>query len=368
MKREWIFLFAILGVVFGLGSAPGFAQVSDGMVADAHFIPFELGTRFDDNVSMSVSEIGRLSDDVYSFHGGGVAQIREGWLIGNLEYQLGSDIYQFYSQFNNFKNDFDLNLSARWGSLIPFYKNESFVRSSSYSDFDYFDEGNFLGMQWLPGDGWTSEVRYKNLSRQYFNQADPFRSRDFIDNGIFVSFQKEWSESFLLKFESGFNDRQLNRNTLVVSGPVTTVYPSDLQHDKTWSMDLGAHLYFANILQDVHFDVERTDSNSYSFSNSVESFSWAGVLSPVENFYLQLFFRIYVKTYDFTPLSIQTYPDLQLGFVDEDGQDLLSVKGTWDWAPQWNGSLGLSRLHTESTQPGEYYIKNVLSVEINHDF
>ena len=367
MKREWIFLFAILGVVFSLGGPPGFAQVSDGMAADAHFIPFELGTRFDDNVSMSVSEIGRLSDDVYSFHGGGVAQIREGWLIGNLEYQLGSDLYQFYSQFNNFKNDFDLNLSAQWGSFFPFYKNESFIRSSSYPDFDYFDEGNFWGIQWLPGDSWTSELRYKILSRQYFNQTNSFISRDFVDNGIFASLQKEWSESFILKMEGGYNNRQFNRHA--VSFPSGSGLPNNLaalQNDGTWSLDLEAHLYFANILQDVHIDAERTNSNSYGFSNSVESASWAGVLSPISNFYLQLFFRIYVKNYDFNPLIGN--PDLQLGYVDEDGQDLLSAKGTWDWDPHWSGSLGLSRLHTESTQPGEYYIKNIFSVEINHDF
>jgi hypothetical protein len=367
MKREWVFLFILLiGTVNAVGSK-GWADDLNGNGAEAHLLPLELGTRFDDNVFMSYLENGRLSDDVYSLDGGGVVQARWDWLTGSLRYELDSDTYQFYSQLNNFKNDFELNLSANWAPLIPFYKNESFIRSSAYGDFDYFDEGNFGGLQWISEAGWISELQYKNLSRQYFNQSAPYQSRDFTDNGVSASLQKEWSESLIFKIEGGFNDRQFNRNAVAETGmgPATL---ADLQHDETWSIDLGTHLYFGNILQDIHLDAERTNSNSYGFSNSVESFSWAGVLSPIENFYLQLFFRIYDKVYDSTPLSIQEYPDLQLGFVDEDGQDLLAVKGTWDWAPQWNGSLGFSRVHTEFTQPGEYYIKNILSFQIDHNF
>jgi hypothetical protein len=75
--------------------------------------------------------------------------------------------------------------------------------------------------------------------------------------------------------------------------------------------------------------------------------------------------RLYQKVYDQTPLVNQ---DLQVGFADEDSQDLISVKTTWEFAPLWSAGLTYSRMKTESTQPGEYYIKNVEAFQIERKF
>ena len=139
----------------------------------------------------------------------------------------------------------------------------------------------------------------------------------------------------------------------------------DLQTDDTWTLLLNAHIYFASVLQDISVEGQRTDSNGYGFSNWVESVSWAGVIRPSSSFYLQLFFRLYFKQYDLDPLKL---PDLQLGFIDEDSQDLLSAKANWEFAPQWVGSLSLSRIRSESDQPGAYYIKNMASFQIRRSF
>jgi hypothetical protein len=80
---------------------------------------------------------------------------------------------------------------------------------------------------------------------------------------------------------------------------------------------------------------------------------------------LQLLFRLYLKTYDQTPPTNQ---DLQLGFIDEDSQDLLAVKANWDMGSGWVGSLGVSRIRSESDQPGAYYVKDIISTQIRKSF
>ena len=141
--------------------------------------------------------------------------------------------------------------------------------------------------------------------------------------------------------------------------------PGLIQTDETWSVLLNAHLYFENILQDVNVEQERTNSNSYGFSNTVQSVSWAAVVRPSPSIYLQLLFRLFSKTYDVQPLINS---DLHIGFIDEDSQDLLSLKATWDWAPQWSASLGGSRFRNEYIQPGQYYIEDLLTATVQRNF
>jgi hypothetical protein len=323
-------------------------------------LPLGLETRYDNNVFRLVSEQGRLSDEIDSFSTGFLAQAPVGPFKAQAEYSLNSDTYQFYSQLNNFMHDLNFNLSADSGNFSLHYTNDSFFRSSAYYEFDYFDEANLVALDYNPAPNMSFEGGYELLSREYYNDVDYVVSRNFTDDGFSLSAQRTWSESFSAKFEMKLNDRQFNRYAVEVnSGAVT--YASFLQNDDTVSADLGFHLYFLKVLQDIHVSAARTNSNSYGFSNAVESVSWAGVLSPTKNFYLELFFRLYEKDYDFQPLVV---PDLQLGFTNDDGQDLLAAKGTWEWAPGWTGSLGVSRVKNESTQPGQYYIKDVISAQI----
>jgi hypothetical protein len=80
---------------------------------------------------------------------------------------------------------------------------------------------------------------------------------------------------------------------------------------------------------------------------------------------LQMMFRMYHKRYDVDPL---TMPEFQLGFNEEDDQDLLSGRTTWDAGGNWDVSFAFSRMRTESAIPARYYIKHVFLLQIQHKF
>jgi hypothetical protein len=189
-------------------------------------------------------------------------------------------------------------------------------------------------------------------------------SKNFVDQSGSLSVQREIDDRFSLKLLGSYTNREFNRYAVADNGGAFSSV-ANLQNDNTWKVLLNAHVYFASILQDINVEGQRTDSNSYGFSNWVESFSWAGVVRPMSGFYLQLFFRLYLKYYDQSPLNL---PDLQLGFIDEDSQDLLAVKANWDLDSNWVGSLGVSRIRSESDQPNAYYIKDIISAQMRRSF
>ncbi|HVM32626.1 MAG TPA: hypothetical protein VMU88_05795 [bacterium] len=352
-------LIMLWGALWALAAAAAWGQ------GTLELEPLGLETRYDDNVFRLVSEQGRLSDAVEALSGGLGAQTRfDGFDLG-ADYSLNADLYRFYSQLNNFTHDFHLDFSKEAGAFRLSYTNDTFIRSSGYYEFDYFDEASLLSLVYSPEPGWSLEGDGEILAREYYADADYVVSRNFTDDGLALSVQRVWSSAFSAKLGVKYDDRQFNRYAVVVppsGGPVPAAF---LQNDDTWMVDLGVHAYFLKVLQDIHVSAARTNSNSYGFSNAVESVSWAGVLSPAKDFYLELFFRLYEKDYDFQPLGA---PDLQMGFTNDDGQDLLAVKGTLEWAPGWRGSLSVSRMKNESTQPGAYYIKDVVSAQILKQF
>ncbi|HTA77817.1 MAG TPA: hypothetical protein VK791_11755, partial [bacterium] len=228
---------------------------------------------------------------------------------------------------------------------------------------NYFDVNSLLGALWTPNGSWSYEAQYKNLAREYYDETDPFvRSRNFVDQSGTLSVQREVDDQWTVKLTGSYTNRQFNRYAIADSNSDSLPY---LQNDNTWKILLNTHFYFASILQDINVTEERTNSNSYGFSNSVQSFSWVGVVRPASAFYFQLFFRLFIKTYDVAPVINN---DLQLGFIDEDSQDLLAVKANWDLGSDWVGSLGVSRIQSESDQPGAYYIKDIISGQIRRSF
>ncbi|GEM_PF-2218172 len=367
----------ILWLVLAIwGGAPWPALSQDKPPADlqvsAKLEPAEFGFRFDDNVFRAVSVNGRFSDEIYLVNLGGELGARLDIFSGSLSYRFGADQYQLYSTLSNLKNDLSLFLSADPGPLSIYYKKEYYFRNSQYFEFDYVDDDNLLGLLWTPPGPWSYEVQYKNYYRQYTNDsADTplfsVRSLEFVDQALLLSVERTFTERLSLKLEGGYNNREFRRNPigLMNNDPAQPMNLPGTQVDQTWSLLLNAHLYFESILQDINFEEQRTNSNSYGFSNTIESVSWAGVVRPVSTLYLQLFFRLYFKNYDVTPLIS---PDLQLGFVDEDSQDLLSIRTTWEWSPQWMASIGVSRARSEADQAGQYYIKNILSAQVRKNF
>ncbi len=360
MKKKWLLLFALFGILPILGFSQETKNLSDVKFA-ADLIPLEFGFQFGDNVFQSPDLGGRLSDEIYVLNGGAHVGSSFGILKGDLDYHLGADQYQFYSILNNIKNRFDLLLAAEPGDFIFYYKKEYFVRDSQYEQFNYWDDDNLFGAQWNPSGPWSYEVKGKNFSRQYYGTDSAIQAENFIDQGVLAGIGREIDERVSVKLEGSYNNRQFNRWAVTENAAI----PGTIQTDETWSLLLNAHLYFENILQDVNFEQQRTNSNSYGFSNTVQSVSWAAVVRPSPSIYLQLLFRLFSKTYDVQPL---VNSDLHIGFIDEDSQDLLSLKATWEWAPQWSASLSGSRFRNEYIQPGQYYIENLLTATVQRNF
>jgi hypothetical protein len=363
MRKLSLLLAALIVLLPSIGftqSLPGMNEATWKLLLD----PATAGFRFDDNVYRSVTDSGRLADEIVSLDWGAVARVDYDVFKAHLDYGLGDDQYLNHTDLNNLKNDINLLLAAEPNEWRFFYKFDYFIRNSQYFDFNYFDVNSILGVNWTPAGQWSYEAQYLNLAREYYDSPTTIQSRNFVDQSGLLSVQREIDERFSVKLSGSYTNRQFNRYAIADIN-LDKLLPAVLQTDDTWKVILNTHFYFASILQDINFEEQRTSSNSYGFSNSVQSFSWAGVVKPTPGFYLQLFFRLYIKTYDNTP---STNPDLQLGFIDEDSQDLLAIKANWDLGSDWVGSLGVSRIQSESDQPGAYYIKDIISGQIRRSF
>lgn len=361
MRRTRLLLGILLGMFpLGVWAQEGSEAVSFRLTPNLE--PVEFGFRVDDNVFRSVSGSGRFLDEVYLLNWGGGLSTRYDQFRAELNYHLGADQYQLYSSLSNIKNDFELFMAADPEPFSFYFKKEYFIRNSRDFNYDYLDDDNILGTLWSPEGPWNYEARYKNASRQYFSGDSAVRSRNFVDQSFLAGAQREIDDRLSMKLEGSYNNRQFNRYAVGSGG--NSILPA-IQTDETWTLLLNAHLFFEGVLQDINLEQQRTNSNSYGFSNTVQSVSWAAVVRPASSLYLQLYFRLYWKDYDVSPLNL---PDLQVGFVDEDSQDLLSIQTTWEWSPQWMASLGASRVRSESTQPGTFYIKNILSAQVRRNF
>lgn len=363
MKKTWLVPFMLLWALPMVGFVQEMEAPSN-LKLEAELIPLEFGFQFGDNVFQSPDTSGRLSDEIYLLNGGAHIGSSLGILKGNLDYYLGADQYQFYSVLNSLKNRFDLLVTAEPGDVSFYYKKEYFIRDSQYEQFNYWDDDNLFGAQWNPSGPWNYEVKGKYFSRQYYGGDSAIQAENFIDQGILAGIGREIDEKISVKLEGSYNNRQFNRDAIGEVGGNYFDLPF-IQTDETWAILLNAHLYFENILQDVNLEQQRTNSNSYGFSNTVQSVSWAAVIRPSQSIYLQLLFRLFSKTYDVQPL---VNSDLHIGFIDEDSQDLLSLKATWEWAPQWSASFSGSRFRNEYIQPGQYYIEDLLMTTVQRNF
>lgn len=353
-----------LTLIFGISLC--FAEGNDGASGFQWVLepkPVILGLRVDDNVFRSVSIGSQVTDDIYSLDAGGSLEGKYGIFKGYLTYGLTADQYQSNNQLNNLTNDLGGMFALNPGDFSFYYDKNLFIRNDqNYQDFNYVDDDNLFGILWAPKGPWNYGLRYKYYSRQYYSSEDLYSSRNFADQEVQANIQREIDDRLTLKISGSYSDCQFNR--FIVLTPDTTS-DSVFQHDQTFTAFLGAHLYFESILQDITIEHQRTNSNSYSFSNTIDSVSWAGVFKPIPALYLQLFCRLYSKVYDISPI---VSPDLQLGFVDEDSQDLLSAKASWEWSPQWLASIGISRMRVESDQPDQFYIKEMVSFQMRRNF
>ncbi len=357
-KRISFFIFCLIPVfsLWGVGRTNDNTLNLSGKVLPAVF-----GFRFDDNIEGPFDLGTRLSDEIYSLNVG--AQLKVGYksLNGKVEYHLGGDQYQNFLYLDNLKNDVVLLLSENSGDFTLYALKEYFFRASSYDYFNYVDDDFTGGVEWNPQGYWNFELKYKDFTRKYYSDADYIRNMNFVDQAFFVSITREINEKLSFKTGGGYNNRQYNRLALDSSlNPLT-----DIQTDGTWTVLLNARIYFDEILHEITLEHDQTHSNCSGFSYAVDSISWAAVVRPVSTLYLELFFRLYSKSYDEKPLS--DLPDYKI-VVDEDSQDLLSVKTSWEWNPGWSTSISLNRERSETIFADQYYIKNVAAIQIKRSF
>ncbi len=360
MKKKELLLFTLfLLSAFSLRSVGNADE--PGFNANATVLPAVFGLRLDDNVVGQFDPMSRVSDEIYSLNLGGQVKADYSYFKGKLEYHVGGDQYQNYLYLDNLKNDFVLLLSMNIGEFTFYGLKEYFFRDSSYDYFNYTDDDSTGGIDWTPPGSWNLEIKYKDFTRKYDSPMDYIRNMNLIDDAFFGSITKEITEELSLKAGGGYNNRQYNRLALDSNLNPTP----DLQTDSTWTILLNARIYFDQILHEITLEHDQTQSNSFGYSNAVDSISWAAVVRPVSTLYLELFFRLYDKTYSDKPLAY--LPDYKI-VVDEDSQDLLSVKTSWEWTTGWSSSISLSRERAETIFANQYYIKNVAAIQIKKSF
>lgn len=358
--------FIILGA--WLAVLPALAQETNNDFAiQGNLMPVKIGARLDDNVFRSTLATGVVMDQITSLDFGGKVNATWGDWGGELRYDVGGDSYSTYDILDNLLNDGVASLDFVSGNMTVYLEGELFLRSSHSDYFNYEEDSALAGMQWSPDNQLNMDLKYKFIQRQYGNQSPDVWSQNFNDNSVALEAHRVMDDRLTLGIEGNYTNREFNRYAVVQDSDLPGTYEDAgyLQTDQSYGLLLSARVYAESILQNFTVQHERTDSNSFGFSNTVDSFSWAAVVRPAKNFYVQLFVRLYEKTYDQTPL---VNPDLQVGFTDEDSQDLLSVKGTWEFESLWSAGFSYSRMKTESTQPGEYYIKNVEALQIERKF
>jgi len=325
--------------------------------------PVELGVRLDDNVHRTDLSSGRRTDVAYQVDGGAGLEWREDIFRAVVGYRLSTDQYQVYSTLNDQKHQGSLFLSAEPEDVLVSYKFGLHLRNSRDPDFDYLGQDHRVTLLWTPPGHWGYEAGFGRSSKWYFDRATEYRSRDFLDNSFTLGVQREIGDRFSVGLAGSCNLREFNRGAVDALGSPRVPWVNHL--DETWGIRLHARLFFASVLQDVALEQQRTESNSHGFSNTARSLSWAAVVRPADQLYLQLLGRVYWKAYDVPPIPS---PGLQVGFVDEDSQEVLSVRATWELAPQWMLNLGAARVRNEASQPGVFYIKNLFTFQVRREF
>ena len=217
MKKIRVLLWIIGAVLPQVVSAqenptPGTFQTTAGLE------PIEFGFRYDDNVYRSILPNGRFADEIYLLNFGANLGVRYDISKGNLNYELGADQYQLYSSLNNLKNDFELFLSVNPDPMSFYFKKENYYRNSLDFNFDYIDDDYLFGLAWAPAGPWNYEAQYRNFARQYYDMSDAVRSRDFIDQGVQISVQREVNEKFSMKLQGNYNNRQFDRYIIEPDG------------------------------------------------------------------------------------------------------------------------------------------------------
>lgn len=322
--------------------------------------PIQVGWRLDDNVFRATNREEARTDRIASLEAGAGLEARAGKHgAGSLMWTGALDVYDRFGSQDNHRQELNLSLLARFSGWRLHYHKGAVWRLSAEENYDYMDSSDAVEIRWSPFPAWDTRAGYRLHSREYRTSDPVVRARNFVEDSASGGVGWQAARGLRLETQGFWKVRDVNRLAVRESGNMFTVL-EDLQRDVTLQGGIGVRWLLASVLQEVLFQISRTESNSDGFSHRTRSASWAGVVNPTPDLFVYLFVRLFEKRYDRDPFRL---PEFELGFNEEEGQDLLSAKVSWEWKPAWTLSFSAARLHNESPDPNRFYVKHVVRWE-----
>lgn len=342
-----------------------FGTESSGQKVSFDVSPLQMETRYDDNIFRSPARASRTGDWLFS---SGVG-LKGKWMLSP-QWDMGAGwsgrgmLYRREKTQDNAQNDFSLALGFSPGGWSVRYTRFWNFRSSTEANYDYRDRLENVEVTRFLKNLHRVRLNYRFYQRDYHTENPVFQARNFFEDhfrwetaGILFS---RWRYLGAVSWRS----KQFNRYALRAQGETFEVL-NELEKDSGLGFQGGFSGHVGSLLQEWTLAYERIRSNSDGFSHRNLWFSWAAVVRPISAWYVQLFARLFDKRYDRDPFRL---PELELGFNDEEGQDLLSLKVTWQLDDHWETFLFASRLHNESETPNRFYIKHLLGFGMLRSF
>jgi len=333
-------------------------------VVTTRLFPLIAGVRMDNNVYRRTA--GDPEGDIIQTFGGGVSLsslFKDTWQM-EVDYHFSADLYQRHGDLNNYRNHLLISLDSRQGPVLGWFRKKYMIRRSPENNYDYWDDQIALGIDWSPRASWNLDLQGENTLRRYYDPEPFVRAKDFNDNTVTLTLFRQLEDGLSLQAGGFLGRREFNRYATGLDGGGYHVL-RETQKDDTYGGQAGMRWFVASVLNELFFQVQKSSSNNVGSGNHVRSISWAAGVNPAPTLTFQMMFRLYHKRYDVDPLTI---PEYQLGFNDEEGQDLLTAKTVWECTPRLNLGFSFARVRCESSIPAKYYIKQVYSLQIQRRF
>jgi hypothetical protein len=342
-----------------LGSTP-----VEGVSLEARVAPLVTGLRWDDNVYRDPGP-GQQADAIASAGCGAIvlSDVRSTWRA-EVSGSTSADLYRTHDRLDNVLNRIRLSLESLPGPIRGSFHKRYGIRRSQEVHFDHWDDQSGLGIVWTPSHAWSAEARYENSMRRYYDGSAAVRARNRWDDTVSLDGVFHLEDRLSVQVGALMGRREYNRYAVARTGGDYHLR-DEPQQDDTAGARMALRWFASSVLNEVTLQFQRTDSNNVGSSYRSRSISWAAGVTPHPRFTLQALCRLFRKEYDSDPLEL---PEFRLGFDEEEGEDLLSMKTVWEFSPRWDLGLTATRLRAESEVPGRFYVKKVLSSQVQRRF
>lgn len=326
--------------------------------------PLSAGLRWDDNVNRA-SGTDRRADRISSLTGGAELHsiVRNACEV-DVTGVITGDSHQAHPDLDSLLDRFQISLSTLPAPWRLSFGRRVLIRRSQESDYDHWDDEMVWDLTWTPDPEWRAGASYRNTRRSHYDPSPQYRARDYGCDILSIDgFLR--AEQNLTLMASLRGDRSIyNRYAVRWMGHSYGLKP-DLQTDRSFTAHGGLRWFQSGVLGEVHVEWRRNLSNNHGSTYTARSVSWAAAMDPIRHWTLQGQFRLYDKRYAQDPLGLLEFGT---GYTEEDSQELFSGKVVWEFLPQWDLSATLARLRSESVVPGTYYVKRVVSIQLQKRF